>query len=131
MVGGGVGPKHANIVLGRSHNSYDALNWTNNQKKISFFLLFWPYEGVVGVRVVQKGQKHVTIVLGRSHISSHACNLIKKMFLIFFILVQFGAETTVNHGMMEKILLWRNLKLVHRIKQKNRFMGYKITIFTS
>ena len=36
MVEGGVGPKHANIVLGRSHNSYDALNWTNNQKNNNF-----------------------------------------------------------------------------------------------
>ena len=26
VVGGGVGPKHANIVLGRSQNSSDALN---------------------------------------------------------------------------------------------------------
>ena len=98
MVEGGVGPKHANIVLGRSYNSYDALNWTKNQKKFFFiFLIFWPYEGMVGARVVQKGQKHVTIVLGRSHNSSHACNLTKKMFLIFFILVQFGAETTVTY----------------------------------
>ena len=55
----------------------------------------------MGVRVDQMGQKHVTIVLGRSHNSSHACNITKKMFLIFFILVQFGAETTVNSGHLQ------------------------------
>ena len=56
------------------------------------------------MRVVQKYQKHVTIVLGRTHNSSHACNLTKKMFLMFFTLVQFGAETTVPATLLPKIV---------------------------
>ena len=39
VVGGVGGQKHVNIVLGRSHNSSDGLNWTNNQKQ--FFLFFF------------------------------------------------------------------------------------------
>ena len=58
----------------------------------------------MGARVVQKGQKHVTIVLGRSHNSSHTCNLTKKIFFIFFILVQFGAETTVAESLRGVVL---------------------------
>ena len=68
MVGEGVGQKHVNIVLGMSHNSFDAFNWENNQKNIFFqFFNIGLLRGVVGVEGFQMDEKHVTIVLGRSH----------------------------------------------------------------
>ena len=59
MVGGGVGPKHANIVLGRSHNSYDALNWTNNQKKVFAYFFILALWGGGGGKGGPKGSKNM------------------------------------------------------------------------
>ena len=93
VVGGGVGQKHVIIVLGRSHNSFDASNWANNQKKnFLHFLKFWPFEGDGGGTRVQMNEKHVTIVIGRSHSSSPACNWAKKMFYFFLFWPNLGPK---------------------------------------
>ena len=53
---GGGGQKHVNIVLGRSHNSFDALNWTINQKnKFSPFLIILALWGGDGGKGGPKG----------------------------------------------------------------------------
>ena len=56
MGGDGGGQKHVNIVLGRSHNSFDALNWTINQKnKFSPFLIILALWGGDGGKGGPKG----------------------------------------------------------------------------